>query len=89
MAKIQNVRGVRLLHLLKRKIAGADSKRAPSSPPGPLPVPVPASAARTDAADPLGSCRYADGLGQMQCESPVTKSYCDSRTGFFTPGGRC
>jgi hypothetical protein len=42
-----------------------------------------------DTADPTGACRYADGFGQMQCESPVTKSYCDGKSGFFTPDGRC
>jgi hypothetical protein len=39
--------------------------------------------------DPTGSCRYADTFGQMQCESPVTKTYCDSKSGQFVPNGRC
>lgn len=49
------------------------------------------SAVRTVAAapDPTGSCRYADSSGNMQCESPVTKSYCDGKSGFFTEDGRC
>jgi hypothetical protein len=41
------------------------------------------------APDPTGSCRYADSFGQFQCESPVTKIYCDGKSGFFTEGGRC
>ena len=40
-------------------------------------------------ADPTGSCRYADAFGQIQCESPVTKSYCDDKNGQFVEGGRC
>jgi hypothetical protein len=39
--------------------------------------------------EPTGSCRYADTFGQMQCESPVTKAYCDSKSGQFVPNGRC
>ena len=41
------------------------------------------------APEPTGSCRYADSFGKIQCESPVTKSYCDGKSGFFTEGGRC
>ena len=44
---------------------------------------------QTAASDPTGSCRYTDTNGQIQCESPVPKSYCDTKTGFFTPSGRC
>ncbi len=39
--------------------------------------------------DPTGSCRYADSFGQIQCESPVTKSYCDSKQGVWVQDGRC
>jgi hypothetical protein len=41
------------------------------------------------APEPTGSCRYADSLGQMQCESPVTQSYCDGKGGIFTQDARC
>lgn len=47
------------------------------------------SFAEPSGVEPTGSCRYADGLGQMQCESPVTKSDCDAKSGFFTPDARC
>lgn len=40
-------------------------------------------------AEATGSCRYADTFGQMQCESPVTKTYCDGKSGQFVPNGRC
>ena len=39
--------------------------------------------------EPTGACRYTDSFGQLQCESPVTKAYCDGRNGFFTEDGRC
>lgn len=45
--------------------------------------------ARAAAADPTGSCRYSDVFGQIQCESPVTKGYCEGKGGFFTQDGRC
>jgi hypothetical protein len=39
--------------------------------------------------EPTGKCVYTDSFGQLQCESPVTKTYCDGKSGFFTEGGRC
>ncbi len=45
--------------------------------------------AKPAAEEPTGSCRYADAFGQMQCESPVAKSYCDGKGGFFTEDTRC
>lgn len=39
--------------------------------------------------EPTGSCRYSDSFGEPQCESPVTKGYCDSKGGFFAEEGRC
>jgi hypothetical protein len=39
--------------------------------------------------DPTGSCSYADTSGQILCESPVTKSYCDGKGGLFVEGDRC
>lgn len=40
--------------------------------------------------EPVGSCIYVDSQGQLQCEGPVTQSYCSSIAGgHFRPGGRC
>jgi hypothetical protein len=40
--------------------------------------------------DPLGSCIYMDKQGQVQCEGPVTESYCNGiQGGHFRAGGRC
>ena len=58
-------------------------KKSPAKPAPKSPEKKPASA------EPTGCCRYSDAFGQMQCESPVTKSYCDSKSGFFTVNGRC
>ncbi|MDQ2832598.1 MAG: hypothetical protein M3Y50_02430 [Acidobacteriota bacterium] len=44
---------------------------------------------RAAVADPTGSCRYTDVFGQIQCESPVLKAYCEGKGGFFTEDGRC
>jgi hypothetical protein len=40
--------------------------------------------------DPIGSCKYVDKLGQLQCESPVTQSYCMGIPGgHFRENGSC
>jgi hypothetical protein len=40
--------------------------------------------------DPLGSCIYVDSQGELQCEGPVTQSYCSGIPGgHFRAGGRC
>jgi hypothetical protein len=40
--------------------------------------------------DPVGSCIYVDAQGQIQCEAPVTQSYCSGISGgHFRAGGRC
>jgi hypothetical protein len=39
--------------------------------------------------EPLGACRFPDGLGGTQCASPLTKSRCDAKGGDFTPDDRC
>jgi hypothetical protein len=53
-------------------------------------APAIAKAADTDGPpDQTGACRYTDSFGGMQCESPVTKAYCDGKGGDFTPDDRC
>jgi hypothetical protein len=40
--------------------------------------------------DPVGSCKYVDKQGQLQCESPVTQSYCMGIPGgHFRENGSC
>jgi len=40
--------------------------------------------------DPIGSCKYVDKQGQLQCESPVTQSYCMGIPGgHFRENGSC
>jgi len=40
--------------------------------------------------DPVGSCKYVDKQGQLQCESPVTQSYCTKIPGgHFRENGSC
>jgi hypothetical protein len=40
--------------------------------------------------DPVGSCKYVDKQGQLQCESPVTQSYCMGIPGgHFREKGSC
>jgi hypothetical protein len=41
------------------------------------------------AAEPTGSCHYANTSGQPQCESPVTKAYCDGKNGQWVQDGSC
>ena len=43
-----------------------------------------------DQTDPIGSCKYVDKQGQLQCESPVTQSYCMGIPGgHFRENGSC
>jgi hypothetical protein len=49
----------------------------------------PQQAAIAGASEPLGSCRWTDFSGQIQCESPVSKGYCDAKSGFWVENGRC
>jgi hypothetical protein len=69
----------------KKSIAkkGVPKKRKSAS----APVEKPLIAMATP--EPTGSCRYADSFGQIQCESPVTKGYCDSKQGVWVQDGRC
>ncbi|MBW4039003.1 MAG: hypothetical protein HIU91_09050 [Acidobacteria bacterium] len=81
MSKKSKLRSSHLLRMLEQKTTGPSANGDPAS--------APRAAEASPADDPTGSCRYADGLGQMQCESPVTKSDCDGKGGFFTPDARC
>jgi hypothetical protein len=86
MAKKTGRRHWGVLHVLETRRSKANNAadfRLPSD------TPAAGSALAPDTAEPTGACRYVDGFGQMQCESPVTKSYCDGKSGFFTPSGRC
>ncbi len=73
MAKDKRRGRSRVVRVLEQKRAGARVR----------------AAAVTAISDATGSCRYTDVNGQIQCESPVPKSYCDDKGGFFTPDGRC
>lgn len=88
MAKQKRTRASLVRRALKQKQAWAQMAETLTSAENLAQSPS-THAAADIAADPAGSCRYADGLGQMQCESPVGKSYCDEKSGFFTPDGRC
>jgi hypothetical protein len=41
------------------------------------------------AGEPMGACRWQDRSGEFQCQSPVTKAFCDNVGGDFTPDDRC
>lgn len=43
----------------------------------------------SSAAEPLGACRWTDKFGAFQCQSPVTKAFCDKQGGEFEEDGRC
>jgi hypothetical protein len=45
--------------------------------------------AKLAAGEPMGACRWQDKSGQWQCQSPVTKAFCDSKGGDFTEDDRC
>lgn len=70
----------------KKSSAPAAKKRAAGTPLQPTHA---AHIMETEAPEPTGACRYTDGLGGLQCESPVTKSQCDAKGGDFTPDDRC
>ena len=45
--------------------------------------------AKLAAGGPTGACRWQDKTGEWQCQSPVTKAFCDSKGGDFTEDDRC
>ena len=94
MAKSKKHRPSRIPDLLEKKSSAPQPPTPETSPAAPATsdsgIPAPVSLpSRTAAAETTGSCRYADANGQIQCESPVSQSYCEAKSGFFTAGGRC
>ena len=73
----------------EKKSGGKRKARKAPSAPAKKTARAKGAASKALVSEPTGSCRYADSFGQIQCESPVTKSYCDGKGGQFVEGGRC
>lgn len=50
----------------------------------------PAAAEPPPPGDPIGSCRFVNSAGQLDCIDGVTKTECSKRANsVFIPGGSC